>query len=608
MRTNDAVHHRARGFDSLASDSRGGILVIGLIAAPLIALGIYHMSEIGKALVWRENIQNAADAAAFSSAILHAQGMNALVALNIIMALAMAVLIAWRVFEIFVMFLTVAVGIACAVPFTAPVACPAVGHLGRFSANLAKRDPTVSNRVMKVCAGVNVLEKLVATAAPPIAMGYSIINTWTDYNANFVLTLSPSLAMPPLEDLRGGGLKKAFAKDTLKKKFTECFEGHKKPVPGPHRRGPRSGGPAPDGHGGGHGHSNMDKWEEVSQRRMGFLFSLPAQEDHLGKLCMKAGKLLDPIVLKFVQGTIVEQLFHFAAGVKDELLGSVPSLFCSPSDTLHKQLADDLDTKIDKEAKAGCQQTKKHFMDLTIPERKQHRYYTNRAPRGQGRNAGWGSFDHRKCEKESKEEAKKHWGDRTAQRKAQDQVLECVKPARVWEPSRNGNVFMHSFSWVNKDLYRPPPGPPTVRPADERPPEYVPPPSDKPVIRAAPEPTTVRAQAEMYFDCKGGWRDKCDPDAMWKFKWKAHLVPVGSLRDLANEAIASAVAAGIAIGGQELFMEKVYHSKLGEKLGIGNYLQFDTKYGTATNHVAYRVQEALRDLLLQNVDTAPILH
>ena len=58
---------------------------------------IYHMAGIADAIAGAKNIQNAADAAAFSNAIYHAQGMHVLVGLNIAMAVAMAVLVTWRI-------------------------------------------------------------------------------------------------------------------------------------------------------------------------------------------------------------------------------------------------------------------------------------------------------------------------------------------------------------------------------------------------------------------------------------------------------------------------------------------------------------------------------
>ncbi|HMJ15382.1 MAG TPA: hypothetical protein VK524_28395 [Polyangiaceae bacterium] len=606
MRTNESAPRE------LASDTRGAVLVIGIVVAGMLAYGIYHLAETGKAIVFREQGQSVADSAAFSSAVFHAQGMNALVALNIVMSVAMAVLITWRVLELAVGLIAAALAIAClASPFlggATSFACPLAPRVTQWGIKMAQKDPKISRNVMKVCAGINVLEKLVATAAPPIAMGYSMASTWGYYNPNWVLTLSPSLAPPPLPDMNAAGLKKLLSKEGIKEKITECFEGHRRPAPGAGPGSQANGSHGNGSHGnGGHGeHSPAHTWNEVSQQRMGLIFSLPAQEDHLGKLCSKAGNLLDPIVLKWAKGTPIEEAAELLSKFKGELFGMVPSLFCSPSDTLYKEAVDDLDAIVAREARDNCERVKKEFRKLPDEERKQHPYYNETTPRG-GR-PNYGHFDRTKCEDEAKKEAKKNQVDRDAQRRAQDQVLECVKPARVWEPSRNGNVFMQSFSWANIDAAIPTPGPkepPSMGPA---PPASAPPPPP-PVMGPAPEtrPTTIRAQAEMYFDCKGyggkpaDWREECDPYAMWKFKWKARLRTVQSFSEMANEAVASALAAGFAIGAQELFMEKIYHGRSG--------FGFDTKYGTATNQAFYPLQEALRDLFMDNIEVSPaVIH
>ena len=114
----------------------------------------------------------------------------------------------------------------------------------------------------------------------------------------------------------------------------------------------------------------------------------------------------------------------------------------------------------------------------------------------------------------------------------------------------------------------------------------------------------------MYFDCgeskkkkgeKGEWYEDCDPYAMWKIKWKARLRGVQTAKEMADEAIATAFSSLVAIGGQELFMEKIYHGKSG--------FGFDTKYGTGTNVAAYWIQEALRDVAMDEKEISqPVIH
>lgn len=84
---------------SLADDERGAMIVIGLFFAVMLSGFLYYVIGIGEAIVYRETMQDAADAGAFSAAVVHARGMNVLVLINMIMAALLAVLIALKLIE-----------------------------------------------------------------------------------------------------------------------------------------------------------------------------------------------------------------------------------------------------------------------------------------------------------------------------------------------------------------------------------------------------------------------------------------------------------------------------------------------------------------------------
>lgn len=68
-------------------------MVIAVFMA-MVAIGaLYYLVGLGDALLAQERMQDAADATAFSSAVIHARGMNLLALLNIIMATVLAVLV-----------------------------------------------------------------------------------------------------------------------------------------------------------------------------------------------------------------------------------------------------------------------------------------------------------------------------------------------------------------------------------------------------------------------------------------------------------------------------------------------------------------------------------
>jgi hypothetical protein len=77
----------------LARDERGAIVVIGLFASVFIVGVLYYLLGFGSAMRHGERMQDAADATTFSSAVMHARGMN-LVALMNMVKLAVAVVLA----------------------------------------------------------------------------------------------------------------------------------------------------------------------------------------------------------------------------------------------------------------------------------------------------------------------------------------------------------------------------------------------------------------------------------------------------------------------------------------------------------------------------------
>lgn len=69
----------------LAADQRGAVVIIGVFAALALTGSLWFMIGIGDAIAFRENVQEAVDAASFSSAVVHARSMNFIAAVNLIM-------------------------------------------------------------------------------------------------------------------------------------------------------------------------------------------------------------------------------------------------------------------------------------------------------------------------------------------------------------------------------------------------------------------------------------------------------------------------------------------------------------------------------------------
>lgn len=77
-------------------DQRGAIIVMALPMA-LFLIGMLHYAiGIGDAIIARETMQDAADASAFSAAVMMARGMNLIVLINVVMASLLAILVMLR--------------------------------------------------------------------------------------------------------------------------------------------------------------------------------------------------------------------------------------------------------------------------------------------------------------------------------------------------------------------------------------------------------------------------------------------------------------------------------------------------------------------------------
>jgi hypothetical protein len=78
---------------NLRNDNRGAIMVLGIFMACAMIGLTWEFIGFGDAMIWRDRTQEAADAAAFTSASVHARGMNFIAFLNIIMFVMTAIYI-----------------------------------------------------------------------------------------------------------------------------------------------------------------------------------------------------------------------------------------------------------------------------------------------------------------------------------------------------------------------------------------------------------------------------------------------------------------------------------------------------------------------------------
>jgi len=176
---------------NLAQDTRGAVLIVGIVFGVLLVGALWHVAGIGDAIAWRERAQDAADAGAFENAVWNARGMNVIVAINIVMSLVLAVLVIWRTILILVTVALVVAAILCVV--TLGTGCGFAGAVARVEGFMLRNDSKVANNVVRILSAMNAAQVAVATATPLVGLGAGSLNTQAGYGVSLAATESASL-------------------------------------------------------------------------------------------------------------------------------------------------------------------------------------------------------------------------------------------------------------------------------------------------------------------------------------------------------------------------------------------------------------------------------
>ncbi len=165
-----------RAHAGLIEDRRGAVMIIGLFMATALIGSMWFMKGIGDAMIYKNRMQEAADHAAFSSAVVHARGMNVIAALNLIMYVIAFI---WVIVCVLKDFLDLAVKLltACvATLFGAPVCKPLLNV-----AEPANRAVTQAKNVYEATA-INVGLPALSMAGTAAAIGYPWYGSYAGYS------------------------------------------------------------------------------------------------------------------------------------------------------------------------------------------------------------------------------------------------------------------------------------------------------------------------------------------------------------------------------------------------------------------------------------------
>jgi hypothetical protein len=167
----------------LRDDERGAVMLTGVFMAFFLVGALWYVIGIGDAIIFRDRMQEATDSAVFSSAAVHAKGMNFISVCNILMLLMALIHIAMGVIQDVTI-------VACLSVYLSLAACPKVPGAVKNFHNVADK----MKGLMTVTANVS---SAIALAAPwaGTARGVSIGNTYGNQSrigeVN-VLTMGPS--------------------------------------------------------------------------------------------------------------------------------------------------------------------------------------------------------------------------------------------------------------------------------------------------------------------------------------------------------------------------------------------------------------------------------
>ncbi|MGC4093352.1 MAG: hypothetical protein QM756_36760 [Polyangiaceae bacterium] len=550
---------------TLRGDTRGAVLVVGVLMGGLLVGALWHVAGIGDAAIWRERAQDAADAGAFENAVWHARGMNALAAINIVMSLILAALVVWRMALLVVTVALLVSGIFCVLSLGAE--CPVTVALAEVEAQMLRNDNRIATTVVRVLGSARAIETAVASLTPALAMQQATSSTRGAYDVDSARTLSASM-IPSINVSGARNFAACFAtgKPKAEKKKDETEEAKKGPLS-------KAGGFVVD---------------TFSHPRMGVGVSLPVEEGAYKTLCTKAGTFfLNQYIGLFERAGAPRPLLgalEKVRGIMSDVIGKFPNEFCSP---FGDGISDELAELLGKQSKESC--------DKQVDERAKTEKHAW-VPGPDGLEPGY--KDEEDGQIKSVDELKKSCTKRLTKKakaeaaetikKTARSMTECAKPAAVWTYAMNGNVFMRSFANVEHAQ--------ALAQRDLRGVQVASAHADTP---AAAEAEPVLAHAEVYLDCEGAW-DSCSGNAMWQLRWRARLRRVQPLRNLAATAVQPALAAwlGDVIGKLESPLKNIKdlpQYKDAKKEGT------DTIYrGSAFRHAG--------DWLLDSPSNNPVIH
>jgi len=135
----------------IVSDEKGAVMIMAAFLLLLMTALLYYVHGIGQAAMERIAVQDAADATAYSVAVVKAKGMNLIAMINLVMAAVLAVLVALRLVEAVIYVVIAALTVAC---IFSPPACAPIPVLVNLAVQYSQKVSDFSDQVDNVLKGL----------------------------------------------------------------------------------------------------------------------------------------------------------------------------------------------------------------------------------------------------------------------------------------------------------------------------------------------------------------------------------------------------------------------------------------------------------------------
>jgi hypothetical protein len=322
-------------------DSRGAVMVIGVFMSAFLVGCLWYIIGLGDAVVYRQYMQDGADATAYAAAVYQARGMNMIAMINMIMAAVLAVLVALKIAQI----LLIAANIAsCIIAFFVPPAaavCTATTNAQQPLQNLISKTEMIVDKILRA---LYIVESGIAVGMPYVAEVKSVMvakSYGATVHGGFMVSISliPGHLTKMLGDI-GSQKDEPPTQEPEQESKVVCKDGW---VSSCECDRPKKNGCCSH-HTGVSGDCKMvDKPQEPDKNATesedgknpneGIRWGLPVEDDSYEFLCGKAGEyVVDLVFLPFetlgFPDAVIGTLKGFVGGLVKKLTTTFPGHFC----------------------------------------------------------------------------------------------------------------------------------------------------------------------------------------------------------------------------------------------------------------------------------------